>query len=97
MGVPSFFEYTCDRCGAPVCGRMQIMNLALDFVEELFCLACLASEQDMAEAELADFAKAYVYSRECFLTPWQNIQAATCPKIEQQQCFCQDRPVQEAL
>jgi hypothetical protein len=86
----SFFDYTCDRCGAPVCERVQIMNLALDYVEELYCLACLAAEQGIREPELADFAKSYVHSRECFKTPWDAFNAACCPKLANHQCYCQD-------
>lgn len=87
----AFFDYSCDRCGAPVCERVQVMNLALDYVDELFCMDCLAAEQDMEPAALAEFAKEYVYARECFKTPWDNFNAKICPKIEQQQCFCQDK------
>jgi hypothetical protein len=86
----SFFDYTCDRCGAPVCERVQIMNLALDYVEDIYCLACLAAEQGTSEHELADFAKAYVHSRECFKTPWDKFDASRCPKLAQNQCYCQD-------
>lgn len=85
-----FFDYACDRCGAPFCERVQIMNLALDYVEEQFCLDCLAAEQGMVPAELAAFAKDYVHARECFKTPWEKFNAAACPLIAQGQCHCQD-------
>lgn len=86
----SFFDYYCDRCGAPLCERVQIMNLALNYVDEVYCLQCLASEQGLNEAELAAFAKSYVYARECFKTPWDNFKAKDCPRIALHQCFCQD-------
>lgn len=94
MDTSAFFDYACDRCGAPFCERVQIMNLALDYVDEMYCLSCLATEQAMADADLAEFAKDYVYARECFKTPWDNFadKAVTCPKLQTQQCFCQDRP-----
>lgn len=87
-----FFDYACDRCGALVCERVQIMNLALDNVEELFCLACLAEEQDMEQPALAEFARDYVYSRECFKTPWDAFaaQAQRCPNLANHTCYCQD-------
>ena len=88
--VPDFFDYNCDRCGAPVCERVQIMNLALDNVDELFCLVCLAEEQEMGPVELAEFAKAYVYSRECFKTPWDAFKAKSCPRLSTGECYCQD-------
>jgi hypothetical protein len=86
----SFFDYTCDQCGAPVCERVQLMNLALDYVEDLYCLQCLATEQGMEQPELAEFAKDYVYSRECFKTPWDKFNAKACPRLSQNQCYCQD-------
>jgi hypothetical protein len=86
----SFFDYTCDQCGAPVCERVQLMNLALDYVEDLYCLQCLANEQGMPQPELAEFAKDYVQSRECFKTPWDKFNASTCPKLPLGQCYCQD-------
>lgn len=94
MSLPeaSFFDYYCDRCGAPFCERVQVMNLALDYVEEMYCLTCLAAEQGMSEADLAQFAKDYVYSRECFKTPWDNFadKAKACPRLATQTCHCQD-------
>ena len=86
----SFFDYTCDRCGAAVCERVQIMNLALNYVEDLYCLACLAEEQGMSQPELAEFAKEYVHSRECFNTPWDAFNAKPCPRLPLHQCHCQD-------
>lgn len=90
--MDAFFIYTCDRCGAGFCERVQIMNLALDNVEEMYCLTCLAAEQGMTEAALAEFAKDYVYGRECFKTPWDNFadQAKACPRLPLGQCHCQD-------
>lgn len=89
-----FFDYTCDRCGAPVCERVQIMNLALDYVDELFCLSCLAAELDMTAPALADYARQYVQARECFKTPWDAFapQALQCPQLTLKQCYCQDSP-----
>jgi hypothetical protein len=88
----SFFIYPCDRCGAPFCERVQVMNLALNYVDEMYCLACLAAEQGMDEAGIAQFAKDYVYARECFKTPWDHFaeQAKTCPRLFTHTCFCQD-------
>lgn len=87
---PSFFDYTCDRCGQPLCERVQLMNLALNYEEEIYCLNCLAAEQGMSEPELAEFTKAYIQSRDCFKTPWDKFNAKPCPKLSTHQCFCQD-------
>jgi hypothetical protein len=88
----SFFDYFCDRCGAPFCERAQVMNLALNYVDEMYCLACLAAEQGLTEADIAQFAKDYVYARECFKTPWDHFagQAQNCPRLTTHTCFCQD-------
>ncbi|MEB3286919.1 MAG: hypothetical protein VKJ04_05405 [Vampirovibrionales bacterium] len=84
-----FFDYRCDACGTPFCERVHVMNLALDRIEEEFCLACLSQEYAMAEPEMADYTWDYVQARDCFKSPWENFDAATCPKIEAGQCFCQ--------
>jgi hypothetical protein len=88
-----FFDYTCDHCGSPVCERMQIMNLSLDYIEELYCLSCLSKQQGLSEAEMAETAKDYVQGRECFKTPWDNFapQAQQCPLLKYQLCSCQDQ------
>ena len=87
-----FFAYVCDQCGAPVCERVQIMNLSLDYVDTLFCLSCLAGEQGLSVAEMAATAQEYVQGRECFKTPWDAfaVQARQCPLLPQNACYCQD-------
>jgi|SRR6478609_7741519 len=100
MSLPSFspeegmfFDYTCDLCGAPLCERVQIMNLSLDYVDDLYCLSCLAKQQGLSDAELAETAKEYVQGRECFKTPWDKFasQAQVCPLLKYQSCPCQDQ------
>jgi len=100
MSIPSltledsmFFDYTCDLCGNPLCERVQIMNLSLDYIEELYCLSCLSQQQGLNEAEMAETAKEYVQGRDCFKTPWDNFgpQARTCPLLKFQLCPCQDQ------
>lgn len=95
MPVPvesDFFIYPCDHCGAGFCERVNLMNLALDYVESAYCLDCLARMHEMNPAELANFAQAYVHARECFKTPWDNeaAHAAQCPRLPESQCHCQD-------
>lgn len=88
--MTDFFDYTCDRCGSPFCERVQIMNLALDHVEEMYCLNCLAEDQGISPQELAASLKDYIHTRECFQTPWKKFNVSNCPKLEEQTCFCQD-------
>jgi hypothetical protein len=92
--MADFFDFYCDRCDTPFCERVQIMNLALDYVEEMVCLTCLATDQGTSEAALAASLKTYIDSRECFQTPWNNARekALTCPLIASHACHCQDEP-----
>ena len=90
QSAPDFFDYYCDRCDAPLCERVQLMNPALDHTEAAYCLACLAAEHDMDEPEMARFAFDYIQSRDCFKNPWQAFDASPCPKIQSKTCYCQD-------
>lgn len=92
----AFFDYSCDQCGAPVCERVQLMNLALGYEADLYCLDCLAQLQDMPADELAAFAKSYISSRDCFKAPWLKFNARDCPKLETGACFCQHLNDEEA-
>lgn len=89
MEAAAFFDYYCTRCDTPYCERVNIMNLALDYTEEGFCLSCLAQAHEMREPELAAFILDYVNSRECFQTPWNTFDPAPCPKNETKTCYCQ--------
>lgn len=90
---PAFcFDYYCAKCDAPFCERVSIMNLALNYVEDGFCLSCLAADHQMSEAELSVFVRDYVEARECFKTPWDNFNATGCPRLETKECHCQDSP-----
>lgn len=89
MVEPSFFDYMCDRCGGPFCERVHVMNMALNYIDEEYCLACLSKELGKTEPELADFAWLYVQARDCFKDPWTKFDATACPRIETQNCYCQ--------
>ncbi len=65
------------------------MNLALEFIDEEYCLACLSAEHDQTEAAMAEFAWDYVRQRDCFKTPWLQFDATGCPKLQEHTCFCQ--------
>lgn len=100
-----FFDYTCDACGAEICERVQVMNLALSYAEDLYCIACLSEEEGTNAETLVESVKPYIQSRECFKTPWDNFNAKVCPLLQQNKssaaplhdagqevltCFCQD-------
>ncbi len=91
----AFFDYHCDRCDAPVCERVQVMNLALNYVEDLFCMPCLALEEGLPLTQILPTAKDYVQARDCFKLPWEQFsaQAAVCPLLKENSCFCQDQNV----
>jgi hypothetical protein len=84
----AFFDYYCARCDSPFCERVHIMNLALNYLDDEYCLACLAQEQQMDEPGMAAFVKEYVFSRECFQTPWENFDATGCPRLKTNTCYC---------
>ncbi len=85
----NFFDYTCDTCGEPFCERVNIMNLALGFVEDAFCLNCLAQTHNQTEEDMAAFCWDYVKTRDCFKAPWLKFNASVCPKISNKHCYCQ--------
>jgi hypothetical protein len=85
----SFFDYYCDRCDTPFCERVHIMNLALDNVEEAYCMSCLAQEFSQSPQQLAAFVWDYIIARDCFRNPWRKFNASDCPRLEAQQCYCQ--------
>jgi len=89
MAESPFFDYMCDRCGGPFCERVNVMNLALNYVDETFCLPCLSAELGKSESDLADFAWLYVQARDCFKDPWMKFDASACPKLEDKTCYCQ--------
>jgi hypothetical protein len=89
--MTSFFDYTCDSCGQPVCERLQVMNLALDNVEDLLCMTCLSTQEETPAPVLSSTLYAYIQSRECFKTPWDNFDAGNCPNKPLNTCYCQDK------
>lgn len=66
------------------------MNLALGYEETLLCAPCLAQQEGVALAQLLPRLKAYIYSRDCFKTPWFKVPAHQCPLLLEQRCFCED-------
>ncbi|MGE0199628.1 MAG: hypothetical protein AB7P76_01530 [Candidatus Melainabacteria bacterium] len=89
MADPVFFDYPCDQCGTLFCERVHLMNLALNYIDEEFCLACLAGRHDMTPAAMAEFAWEYVSGRDCFKDPWMQFDAAPCPLRPAGHCHCQ--------
>jgi hypothetical protein len=59
----------CDRCGAALCLRKQVINLALGFVDQMFCLGCLGKD-NQTPAELLESLRDYIDGRECFAKQW---------------------------
>ncbi|MDH4380205.1 MAG: hypothetical protein QE263_09920 [Vampirovibrionales bacterium] len=81
--------YACDACGEGFCERVSLMNLSLGLTEQGFCLACLSTEYGRTPEAMAAFCWDYVKARDCFLDPWQKVDASECPKLFSQSCFCQ--------
>ncbi|MBX9674185.1 MAG: hypothetical protein K2X70_12125 [Candidatus Obscuribacterales bacterium] len=61
---------TCANCGAPVCLREQVLNLALGQDERIDCLPCLAELNDCDARELFERLESYIKGRECFNKQW---------------------------
>lgn len=89
QSVEEFFDYCCDRCGNMFCERVHIMNMALGYVDEEYCLPCLSAEHEQTEADMAGFAWGYVKERDCFKNPWEAFDASACPKKAANACYCQ--------
>jgi hypothetical protein len=87
--VSSFFSYECLACSAPVCERVMIMNLALGYEDDIFCLTCLAQDIGASSADIAEQARDYVMARDCFRSPWSKFDASACPRQAEQSCPCQ--------
>lgn len=88
MSTRSFFSYYCDRCDRPFCERIHVMNLALNHIDEEYCLECLADDTAQSPEDFYTWILEYVQERECFLTPWTNFSVAACPRITDKTCFC---------
>ncbi len=62
----------CFDCGAPLCLRKQVLNLALGHVEGMWCLVCLGRlAEKSGEAVLSGLAP-YIRSRDCFAKEWRR-------------------------
>lgn len=87
--MSAFFTYTCDDCGTPFCERILVMNLAMDLVEDAYCLTCLAQREGTEPEAFFEWVRGYIESRNCFKTPWDSFDAAPCPRIADKSCFCE--------
>lgn len=65
-GAPAF----CAECAAPLCLRKQVINLALGYADEMYCLVCLAGEKNKDPEDILVSMRDYVHLRECFRTQW---------------------------
>jgi len=92
-----WMPYSCMQCGAAFCERVQIMNLALDYVDVQYCLSCLAAENEQPIEKLTGHIKGYIHSRECFETPWLSVPVRQCPNLKTNACYCQDLPFPSRL
>jgi hypothetical protein len=76
----------CDSCGAPLCLRKQVINLALGNTDEMYCLVCLGEDNDQKPAQVLENIRQYVYRRECFRKEWlKYLSVEYCP--DRKGCF----------
>jgi hypothetical protein len=64
------------------------MNLALGYVDDAFCLACLASNVGRTPEAMATYCYRYVSARDCFHDPWKKFDPNGCPKATEGNCHC---------
>ena len=77
---PDACPSACTDCGAPLCLRKQVLNLALGNVEKMWCLNCLAAENKKTPTDVLTGVKSYVLSRECFSKEWKKYKTVEyCP------------------
>jgi len=70
----------CSACGAALCLRKQVINLALGNDEKMFCLGCLAKQTGQSAQSVLREIKPYAQSRECFYKEWlRYVDVQYCP------------------
>jgi hypothetical protein len=84
------FDYYCSRCDATYCERVNLLNLALDYDDDGFCLACLCAEQTTETPQaLVAALLPYINSRDCFKKPWHAQDTRHCARKADATCFCE--------
>jgi hypothetical protein len=71
----------CSECGAALCIRKQVINLAMGNVDTAFCLNCLAKiERETPESIISGLA-GYIMGRDCFRKEWLRYRSVRdCPE-----------------
>ena len=70
----------CHNCGAALCLRKQVINLALGNDEEMLCLNCLGSDSRQKPAEVLSRLAEYIARRPCFSKEWARYENVDyCP------------------
>ena len=74
---------TCFICHRKICMRQQVINLALGYIESMFCLHCLAKDMGRSPAEIIESLRPYISERQCFKQSWIKYQGVEyCPDPE---------------
>jgi hypothetical protein len=88
------FDYYCCNCDNTFCERVNLLNLALNYEDNGYCLPCLVIEQQAEnERELVLQLLPYIHSRDCFKKPWTQQDVSDCSRITDHTCFCQELTV----
>lgn len=84
----------CSKCSEPLCLRKQTINLALNHVEEMFCLTCLGEHYGRKPEDVLLSVKPYIQSRPCFDKEWMRYRdESACPQPKTcflASCFAED-------
>jgi TusA-related sulfurtransferase len=60
----------CNACLAKLCLREKLINLALGRTKIMYCLYCLAKQENTPPERLLAKIKSYILSRKCFQKEW---------------------------
>ncbi|GEM_PF-507759 len=68
----------CHGCGAALCLRKQVVNLALGNSDPMYCLGCLGAESSQGAEAVLLALKGYVLARRCFAGQWLRYPDRRC-------------------
>ncbi len=70
----------CCDCGASLCLRKQVVNLALGNTDDMYCLKCLGAQMNCTEQAVLENSAGYIQGRDCFRKEWKRyVDRSYCP------------------
>ncbi len=65
-------EEVCAQCGAELCRRQIVFNLALGYESEYSCISCLANEKNQNPIVLFNYLLNYIKTRPCYMIMFEK-------------------------